>query len=183
MVPFSEFDDLALVDAAARRDPDAFAELYQRHSQVVYRYAVARVGQRSLAEDIVQDVFVRLWRRPDGFDPTRGSVRTYLITLAYGRSIDVIRSETARHRREERDGPPVELDRTGDADGMDEVRTALDTLTDEQREAITLAYFLGYSYRQVAELLHVPVGTIKNRIRSGLTRLRGELMRAEATSP
>jgi RNA polymerase sigma-70 factor, ECF subfamily len=138
------------------------------------------VVQRPLAEEIVQDVFLRLWNEPDRYDAARGSLRAYLLTITYGRSVDLARSEGARRRREEREarlagrgapaGPPeAEL-----ADAH-EVRAALEHLRTGEREAITLAYFLGYSYREVAAKLGVPEGTIKNRIRKGLARLRDEL--------
>jgi RNA polymerase sigma-70 factor (ECF subfamily) len=175
-------EDAALVQAVAERDQDALAALYERHAKAVFDYARSTVGQRTVAEEVVQDVFVRLWRQPERYDPTRGSVRTYLVTLAYGRSVDMIRSESARRRREERSGR--EGVRSIDATEVsstqaDEVHGALAELTYEQREAITLAYFLGYSYREVAVFLKVPEGTIKNRIRTGLIRLREHLSATE----
>src|ERR1700683_4644093 len=103
MVAPADSEDAALVDALARQDQDAMATLYQRHAKAIFDYARCTVVQRTLAEEAVQDVFVRLWKQPDRFDPGGGPLRTYLLTLAYGRSIDVARSESSRRRREERD--------------------------------------------------------------------------------
>jgi RNA polymerase sigma-70 factor (ECF subfamily) len=183
MVAPADSEDVALVDALARRDQDAMATLYQRHAKAIFDYARCTVGQRPLAEDVVQDVFVQLWKQPERFDRARGTVRSYLLTLAYGRSIDLARSETSRHRREERDearrqAGPDELFETGWTHA-DEVHRALTRLTPEQREAIALAYFGGYTYREVAAFLHAPEGTIKNRIRTGLARLRDDLASTE----
>lgn len=180
----AETDDETLVEAIARRESDAMAILYARHAKAVFNYARCTVGQQALAEDVVQDVFVRLWRQPERFDPTRGTIRSYLLTLARGRSIDIARSETARRLREKRDGQgqgPVAVDSLEASwTHADEVRAALAHLSPEQREAITMAYFLGHSYREVATVLHTPEGTIKNRIRTGLARLRVELSGAES---
>lgn len=161
------------------------AALYECHARTVFDYARCTLGRRTLAEDVVQEVFLELWKRPERFDPERGSLRTYLLTLAHARSVDVIRSESARRRREERDG----LRTVSTSDGVerrqadaDELHGALAVLSAEQREAIALAYFLGYSYREVAAHLGVPEGTIKNRIRTGLGFLRAELARTSVTS-
>src|SRR6202050_5643773 len=183
MVAPADSEDVALVDALARRDQDAMATLYQRHAKAIFDYARCTVGQRTVAEDVVQDVFVQLWKQPERFDPARGNMRSYLLTLAHGRSIDLARSETSRSRREARDEPgrrasPEELFETGWAHA-DEVHRALARLTPEQRDAIALAYFGGYTFREVAAFLHLPEGTIKNRIRTGLARLRDELASPE----
>jgi RNA polymerase sigma-70 factor (ECF subfamily) len=171
--------DAPLVAALGRRDHDAMAELYSRHATAVFDFARCTLGQRPLAEEVVQDVFVQLWRRPERFDPQRGSLRSYLLTLAHGRSVDVIRSETARRRRDEREGRGravvAESYDVGWAEA-DEVHDALAELSPEQRQAIGLAYFLGYSYREVAARLGVPEGTVKNRIRTGLGCLRARLV-------
>jgi RNA polymerase sigma-70 factor (ECF subfamily) len=183
MVEPADSEDAALMQAIARREQDAMATLYARHAKAVFDYARCTMGQRSLAEDVVQDVFVRLWKQPERFDPTRGTVRSYLLTLAWGRSIDVARSESSRRLREKRDGQrqgPIAVDSLETTWAhAEEVRAALAQLSPEQREAITLAYFLGHSYREVATVLDTPEGTIKNRIRTGLARLRVELSGVE----
>jgi RNA polymerase sigma-70 factor (ECF subfamily) len=179
-----DVDDCEIVAGIADGRTDALSTAYARHSRAVFELARSVVVQRQLAEEVVQDVFLRLWNEPDRYDAARGSLRAYLLTITYGRSVDLARSEGARRRREEREarlagrgtpaGPPeAEL-----ADAH-EVRAAMEQLRAGEREAIALAYFLGYSYREVAAKLGVPEGTIKNRIRKGLARLRDELTTEE----
>jgi RNA polymerase sigma-70 factor (ECF subfamily) len=136
----------------------------------------------ALAEDVTQDVFLRLWRRPDRFDPTRGTLRAFLLRDAHGRSIDLIRSEEARRAREEQDayrssthvlGPEHEV---WDAVRSETIRTALAALPELERDSVVLAYFGGLSYREVAEGLGQPEGTTKSRIRAAMQRLRGTLV-------
>ena len=183
MVAANDSEDTALVAGLARRDQDAMAILYDRHASALFNYARLTLGQRTLAEDVVQDVFVRLWKQPERFDPSRGSVRAYLLTLAHGRSIDVARSETSRRRRErpDRTGPTSDsVDPfASDPAPVNDVHDALGRLSDDQREAIVLAYFSGLTYREVAAFLDVPEGTVKNRIRTGLARLRDDLTSPE----
>lgn len=169
--------DVELVDEIADGSTDALTRAYGLHSAAVFRFARCVVGRQNLAEEVVQDVFLRLWNEPERFDAGRGSLRSWLMTQAHGKSIDLVRSETARTRREERE---ARLSVAGAVDAgiddpviaSDEMRVALATLSEPEREAIGLAYFVGYSYREVAERLGVPEGTIKNRIRKGLARLR-----------
>jgi RNA polymerase sigma-70 factor (ECF subfamily) len=174
-----------LVAGLTRRERDPMATIYERYAGTVFDFARCTLVQRSLAEDVVQEVFLELWNRPERFDPVRGSLRAYLLTLAHARSVDAVRSESARRRREDRDGlravttSEADEDRQADAD---QVRSALAALSVDQREAISLAYFLGCTYRDVAARLGVPEGTIKNRIRKGLERLRVELAGTEAAS-
>jgi RNA polymerase sigma-70 factor (ECF subfamily) len=173
-------DDLAIVDGIARAHTDALALAYAKHAHAVFEMARCLVGQRPIAEEIVQDVFLRLWDHPERYDPARGSLRAFLLTITYGRSIDVARSESARRRREEREArldgmARATLDDTEDVATSHELRDALEGLQETEREAIALAYFLGLSYREVASQLGIPEGTIKNRIRKGLERLRLQL--------
>jgi RNA polymerase sigma-70 factor (ECF subfamily) len=173
-------DDVAIVDGVARGRTEALGQAYDEHAHAVFEMARCLVGQRTLAEEVVQDVFLRLWDRPERYDPERGSLRAFLLTITYGRSIDVARSESARRRREEREarlvgGTRGVLDDTEGIATTHEVREALEGLQETEREAIALAYFLGLSYREVASKLGIPEGTIKNRIRKGLERLRTQL--------
>lgn len=139
---------------------------------------------RALADEVVQEVFVRLWVRADRFDAARGSLRSYLLAQTHGRALDLVRSETARRRREIRQAqlptePGVDVEREAIANTMaDEIRRALQALPDDQRTAVELAYIGGLPYREVAARLGIPEGTAKSRIRSGLSRLRVELARA-----
>lgn len=177
----SSASDAALVVGMARYQQDALAEAYRRHAGAVFGLAKRLLGAAAQAEEVVQEVFLRLWNQPDRYDPDRGSLRSFLLAQTHGRAVDLLRSEQARRRREERDAVtavPVEhdLDRElWDLALADQVRAALQRLGPGEREAIELAYFGGRTYREVAETLGEPEGTIKSRIRAGLRRLRTEL--------
>lgn len=172
--------DVDTVAGIARGDGAALAAAYEKHSHAVFEVARGVLGQRLLAEEVVQDVFVTLWNKPERYDGNRGSLRAFLVTVAHGRSIDIARSEGARRRREEREARLARRDESGGAPPVDlattqDIHDALEGLRQDEREAIAMAYFLGYSYREVAAELGVPEGTIKNRIRKGLARLRDQL--------
>jgi RNA polymerase sigma-70 factor (ECF subfamily) len=170
--------DGRLVDAIRDGDQAAFAEVYRVHGGAALGLARRVLAEGSLAEDVVQEVFLRLWRAPGRFDPERGSLRSFLLADVHGRAIDLLRSDRARRRRESHPGvehAPVS------SDPQDEVaarsvaelaRRRLRELPDERRRAIELAYFGGYSYREVAQLLGAPDGTVKSWIRAGLAQLR-----------
>jgi RNA polymerase sigma-70 factor (ECF subfamily) len=136
-----------------------------------------RVGGTSAAEDVTQEVFLALWRDPDRFDPSRGSLRTYLLSLAQHRSIDLYRSEQSRRRRQDGYSPQAPPEASPDdavmaAEVSAFVRSALARLPPTERVAIDLAYFGHHTYREVASLLNQPEGTVKSRIRHGLQSLR-----------
>lgn len=157
----------------------AYAELFRRHSPSVA--AVARIVLRSSSgcDDIVAEVFTALWRAPEKFDPDRGSLSGFLRVAARGRSIDLLRNESSRFRRELQDeGAPgshvaIEAEVIA-AETRREVRQAVSQLPDGERIAIELAYFGGMTYRAVASHLGLPEGTVKSRIKSGLRRLRNQ---------
>lgn len=179
-----ETSDAGLVVAISRYQQDALAEAYRRHGGAVFGLARRLLGDAALAEEIVQEVFLRLWNQPDKFDPGRGSLRSYLLAQCHGRSVDLLRSETSRRRREENDlrrtaegGYDLERE-VWDLTLADQVREALDVLPEAEREAIRLAYLGGHTYREVAVMLDEPEGTVKSRIRSGLKRLRVEFVAA-----
>jgi RNA polymerase sigma-70 factor (ECF subfamily) len=179
-----EMSDAGLVVAISRYHQDALAEAYRRHAGAVFGLARRLLADAALAEEIVQEVFLRLWNHPDKFDPGRGSLRSYLLAQCHGRSVDLLRSETSRRRREENDlrrtaegGYDLERE-IWDLALADHVRDALDTLPEGERQAIRLAYLGGHTYREVAAMLGEPEGTVKSRIRSGLKRLRTEFVAA-----
>ncbi len=180
--PLNEISDAGLVVAISRYDQDALAEAYRRHAGSVFGLAKRLLAEASLAEEIVQEVFLRLWNSPDKFDPGRGSLRSYLLAQCHGRSVDLLRSETSRRRREENDlrrtaeaGYDLERE-VWDLTVADNVREAIAKLPEGERRAIRLAYLGGHTYREVAELLDEPEGTVKSRIRSGLKHLRADLV-------
>jgi RNA polymerase sigma-70 factor, ECF subfamily len=176
--------DAVLVVAISRFRQEALAEAYRRHAGAVFALSRRLLVDAALAEEVVQEVFLRLWDRPERFDHERGSLRSFLLAQTHGRSIDLLRSEVSRRRREERDhrrtaeaGYDIEREVMDLAVG-EKVQAALETLPDGERQAIALAYFGGHTYREVAALLEQPEGTVKSRIRSGLQRLRTELVEA-----
>jgi RNA polymerase sigma-70 factor (ECF subfamily) len=184
MEDLSQVSDATLVVAIGRWRQDALAEAYRRHGGAVFGLAQRVVGDRTLAEEVVQEVFLRLWDKPDRFDADRGSLRSFLLAQCHGRSVDLIRSESARRNREQREhrsraeaGYDLEHEVWDLAVG-EHVREALEELPIEERRAIELAYFGGHSYREVALMLDQPEGTVKSRIRSGLQRMRGGLSKA-----
>lgn len=171
-------EDDELVKAVADQDESALAEIYRRHGGRVFGLAKRVIRDEEMARDITQDVFVSLWKKPEAFDASRGSLRTFLLAKTHSRSIDVIRSESSRRIREERDA----LLNADSVPNVDEevwqvtvaakVRTALATIPERERDVIELAYFGGLTYREVAAHLGMAEGTVKSRIRSGLSRLQ-----------
>jgi RNA polymerase sigma-70 factor (ECF subfamily) len=173
--------DAALIVSIGRWRQEALAEAYRRHAGAVFGLARRLLIEESLAEEIVQEVFLRLWQQPERFDPERGSLRSYLLAQCHGRAVDVVRSETSRRRREEREarataesGYDVEHE-VWDLAVAERVRGMVQALPEDERRAIELAYFAGHTYRQVAQLLGEPEGTVKSRIRAGMRRMRDGL--------
>ncbi len=171
--------DAQLIASVAKGSHAALAEIYDQHGTDVHRLA-QRLRGPDEADDIAQDVFLRLWRRPHSFDPARGSLRSFLRVQTHGRSVDPIRRDNARRTLEN----AIAVDHKSLHPPVDDVALAhlagerawslLAGLNDGERSAIVLAYFGGHTYRQVAVLLAQPEGTIKSRMRSGLTRLRNQ---------
>jgi RNA polymerase sigma-70 factor (ECF subfamily) len=176
--------DGALVVAIGRWREEALAEAFRRHAGAVYALARRVLADAAAAEEVVQEVFLRLWNSPDKFDPERGSLRSFLLAQSHGRAVDQLRSESSRRRREERQameaaGAGYDIDReVWDLSVAEHVKSAVNGLPEEERRAIELAYFGGHTYREVAEMLRQPEGTVKSRIRSGMRRLRSALSEA-----
>ncbi|MEY2471039.1 MAG: polymerase sigma-70 factor, subfamily [Actinomycetota bacterium] len=186
---WSDSSDAALVIAIGRWSEEALAEAYRRHGGAVFALARRVCRDAGISEEVVQEVFVKLWTTPDRFDPERGSLRSWLLAQTHSRAIDRLRSDSSRRTREERDvsrtanaGYDVERE-VWDLAVADRVNDVMGDLPDLERRAIELAYFDGYTYREVAQLLDTPEGTVKSRIRSGLKRMRADLVDAETGQP
>lgn len=180
VAPSSRQADGRIVAGIGDGDADALAAAYRSHGSAVCA-AAGRICGPGLAEDAAQEVFLNLWRDPSTFDAGRGSLRAYLLVQAHARAVDVLRSGSARGRRERRwsseacrSEPPLQ---DGPLEGAlrEEVRDALLALPEQERAPLVLAYFAGCTYREAARLLGEPEGTVKSRIRSGLRRLRAIL--------
>jgi len=159
-------------------DPGALASLYDATNHLVYGMALRILGNPADAEEVTLDIYTQVWRAASTFDEQRGSVLAWLMTMARTRSIDRLRSVAKRSRREEpltaRPGESASQP-SGQAGAHREVQKALDALAPEQREAIELAYWHGYSHTELAGRLGQPLGTIKTRIRLGMMKLRAQL--------
>lgn len=163
----------------ARGDTKAFEELYRAVSGSVFGVIRKVLRDPAQSEEVSQEVFVEIWRTATRFDSERGSAQTWVLTMAHRRAVDRVRSAQASTNREEKvaarehvssyDQVAEQVEATLEAE---QVRRCLGGLTDIQRESVTLAYYNGYTYREVAELLHVPLGTVKTRMRDGLIRMR-----------
>ncbi len=175
--------DRVLTARLTARESEALAEVYRRYVGLVLGVCRRVLHDETLAEDVTQEVFVFLWKFPNRFDPSRGSLRAWLGLLAHHRSVDRVRAENRRTRYEEQvdvsasAGHDVERDVTATW-LSDRVRCALDKLPSEQRDAVVLAYYGDRSYRQVAVELDIPEGTVKSRVRLALRRL-DTLLRSE----
>ena len=172
-------------DRQALQDPAAFQALYRRHHLTVFRAAHGVLQDRVLAEDVTQDVFLALWRRPERYDAGRGDLGPYLRLMARSRALDAWRTarcgqraherlvERARHERHHDSDAAVEVE---DRELTAELTAAVRRLPDVQREAVALAYWGGMPASEVADRTSVPLGTAKSRMRLGLARLRTELV-------
>jgi RNA polymerase sigma factor (sigma-70 family) len=172
--------DEALVALVARGEDAGLAELYDRYGRTAYGLALRVVRDPALAEDVVQEAFLSLWRSAGRFVPERARASTWLLTLVHRRAVDLVRREE-RRRTEPIDAPPEALDPTAEEAPWlrlerERVQTALAKLPDPQREAIELAYYGGFTQAELADRLGQPLGTIKSRMFAGLARL-GELLR------
>ena len=175
----AQLSDEALVEGIARSDETALAELYDRYGRPAYGLALRVLRDPSLAEDAVQEAFLQVWRSADRFQPGRAKASTWLLTFVHRRAVDLVRREE-RRRTEPEAAAPAPTGPGADEDverrsKREIVQGALRQLPPEQREAIELAYYGGYTQSELAERLGEPLGTIKSRMFTGLQRLRGLL--------
>ena len=176
--------DEEVMQLVQQGDPRAFELLYDRHGGASFSLAYRMVGKQEAAEDVVQEAFLSIWRSRLRYDKTRGSVRTWVLGIVHNRAVDGLRRSMVHERRREtldvveerheaRERTDVEVARREEARS---VRGALNTLPDEQRRTIELAYFGGYTQSEIATLLEEPLGTVKGRMRLGIDKMRRELV-------
>ena len=180
----AHLSDEALVALTARGEEFALAELYDRFSRVAYGLALRVVRDPALAEDALQDAFLAVWRTAGRFMPERAKASTWILTLVHRRAVDVVRREE-RRRGDALEAAPAPLEQGADDTAWlrferERVQRALGALPDQQREAIELAYYGGFTQSELADRLGLPLGTIKSRMFAGLKRLR-ELLADPAT--
>lgn len=174
--------DPALVARLQRRDPQALAELYDRYGRLVYSLILRIVRDSGTAEDLVQETFLRVWNRVQGFDAEKGAIGGWLLAVARNRAIDYLRSAGGRERKalefEETDHPALFTDMEQDiltSDRARAVKAAMERLSPEHRQVIELAYFEGLSQTEMAERIEQPLGTVKTWVRTALKKLREDL--------
>ena len=178
--------DATLVQQLLQKDVSAFEQLYDRHSRAVYSLVLRILQQAGTAEEVVQDVFLQLWRNARQYDESRGPFVPWLLTLARNRALDTLRLKSERQRRREDQteaqpsiaaSPDYEKQLDAKRRG-DKVRALMASLNPQQKKAIEMAYFEGLSHREIAAALREPLGTVKSWIRNGLLRLKEELQAA-----
>ena len=180
-------DLISLVEAG---DADAFATLYDRHSQAAFSLAYRMMGERQAAEDLAQDAFLKVWRGASSYRAERGSVRTWILSIVHNRGVDKLRSQASRRKTQERveasaprSQPSEAFAETWRNSQRDQVREALNTLPAEQLKILELAYFSGYTHVEISELLGLPLGTVKGRMRLGLKKIRDYFESRDAAVP
>jgi RNA polymerase sigma-70 factor (ECF subfamily) len=176
-------DDVAIASRLLSRDESTLRSVIKQYGGLVHGMARRVIAEPSLAEEVAQDTFLALWRRPGAFDPGRGSLQAFLLGVARNKAVDLVRREEALRRAKDALAAEVKLVPVEETPsfGIEErqaVASALASLSEVQREALVLAYFGGRTYREVAEELNIPEGTAKTRLRDGLIKLR-EMMQVE----
>jgi RNA polymerase sigma-70 factor (ECF subfamily) len=171
--------DEDLLSLVVEGDAEAFATLYDRHARAAYSLAFRMMGEKQGAEDLLQDALLKAWRGATSYRPERGSVRTWVLSIVHNRGIDQLRSLASRRRTQERVEADAPRSQPSEAfseawrnSQRDRVREALGALPPEQLKVLELAYFSGYTHVEVADLLGLPLGTVKGRMRLGLKKLR-----------
>jgi RNA polymerase sigma-70 factor (ECF subfamily) len=176
--------DEELMPLVGRKDPEAFEVLYDRHGGAAYSLAYRIVGDRAAAEEVTQEAFISVWRSGARFDAARGSVRSWFLSVVRNRAIDFLRSKAGKAPKLDFDDDSA-LEQRPAAERTEEealrretaveVRGAIGNLPGEQAKVIELAYFGGFSHSEIAQILQLPMGTVKGRMRLGLEKIRGEL--------
>ena len=171
--------DEDLMSLAGGGDAGAFTALYDRHSRAAYSLAHRMMGERQAAEDLVQEAFLEVWRAAGSYRAERGSVRTWILSIVHNRGIDQLRSIASRRRTQDRFEATSSVSQPSEAFAQtwhnsqgEQVREALRGLPPEQLKVLELAYFSGYTHMEIAELLGLPLGTVKSRMRLGLQKIR-----------
>jgi RNA polymerase sigma-70 factor, ECF subfamily len=171
-------------------EPKAFATLYDRHIRAAYCLAYRMMGEKQAAEDLAQEAFIKVWRRAGSYRAQKASVRTWILSIVHNRGIDQLRSLASRRRTQEKieasaasSQPSEAFAETWRNTQAEQVREALSTLPKEQLKILELAYFSGYTHVQIAELLNVPLGTVKGRMRLGLKKIRAYFESPDAAVP
>jgi RNA polymerase sigma-70 factor (ECF subfamily) len=182
--------DEELISLVEESDAEAFATLYDRHSRAAFSLAHRMMGERQASEDLMQDAFLKVWRGASSYRAERGSVRTWILSIVHNRGIDQIRSQASRRRTQEkieasapRSQPSEAFAETWRNSQRDQVREALNTLPPEQLKILELAYFSGYTHVEISELLRLPLGTVKGRMRLGLKKIRDYFESRDAAVP
>ena len=182
--------DEDLISLVETGDADAFAALYDRHNRAAFSLAYRMMGERQAAEDLAQDAFLKAWRGASSFRAERGSVRTWLLSIVHNRGIDQLRSLASRRRTQDkieatapRSQPSEAFAETWRNSQREEVREAMGTLPSEQLKILELAYFSGYTHVEISELLSLPLGTVKGRMRLGLKKIRNHFESRGAAVP
>jgi RNA polymerase sigma-70 factor (ECF subfamily) len=187
-VNYSALDDETLINLIVRSHADALSELYDRYSRLAFSLALNLVGDHATAEEITMDVFLRVWEKAGTYRPGQAKVSTWLTSITRYRAIDVLRRRGARPEQRSVSWAEVSSNRMVSPDGLEDtaelamqrqrVRAAIAELPPDQKQALTLAYFKGYTHRQIAEALDQPLGTVKTRIRLAMQKLR-QMLRDE----
>jgi RNA polymerase sigma-70 factor, ECF subfamily len=181
---YSTLDDQSIIRLVAQAQPEAMSELYDRYARLVFSLALAILDDRETAEEVTQDVFMRIWEKADSYRPEQARVNTWLTVITRNRSIDRLRQRGKREERFRESWDEASID--GQVRGAERLpeeqvstniraerlRDAIASLPEEQKEALALAYLQGLSHSHIAELLGMPLGTVKTRIRLGMQKLR-----------
>jgi RNA polymerase sigma-70 factor, ECF subfamily len=175
--------DVDLISLAENDDPKAFATLYDRHSRATYALAYRMMGERQAAEDLVQEVFLKVWQAARSYRSERGTVQTWILSIVRNRGIDQLRASATRRRIQEKFEASAPRSQPSEAfteiwrnSRRDQIREALEALPPEQSKILDLAYFSGCTHAEIAGLLNIPLGTVKGRIRLGIEKMRGLLL-------